>query len=112
MPTRSLFKSIDFQVAASETARAINRRIVLNLIRTHQPIFELTLRAIQSAKENGFGNRRTAKETWITEGAYTLRRRRPRFLHGSVTHTSALSFPQGTLSSDLFLADAVRSFAI
>ena len=51
MPTRSLFKSLDFQVAASETARAINRRIVLNLIRTHQPIFELTLRAIQAAKE-------------------------------------------------------------
>ena len=28
----------DFQVATSETARDINRRIVLNLIRSHQPI--------------------------------------------------------------------------
>ena len=28
----------NFQVATSETARDINRRIVLNLIRTHQPI--------------------------------------------------------------------------
>jgi len=28
----------NFQVATSETARDINRRIILNLIRTHQPI--------------------------------------------------------------------------
>src|SRR5207247_7047612 len=28
----------NFQVATSETARQINRRITLNLIRTHQPI--------------------------------------------------------------------------
>jgi hypothetical protein len=28
----------NFQVASNETARDINRRIVLNLIRTHQPI--------------------------------------------------------------------------
>ncbi|MGH9761192.1 MAG: winged helix-turn-helix transcriptional regulator, partial [Blastocatellia bacterium] len=28
----------DFQVATSETARDINRRIVLNLIRSQQPI--------------------------------------------------------------------------
>jgi predicted NBD/HSP70 family sugar kinase len=75
----------NFQVATSETARDINRRIVLNLIRTHQPVSRADL-----ARHSGL-QRSTVSviaeqlidERWVTEGAngHTLRGRRPRFLH-------------------------------
>jgi predicted NBD/HSP70 family sugar kinase len=75
----------NFQVATSETARDINRRIVLNLIRSHQPVSRADL-----ARHSGL-QRSTVSviaeqligERWVTEGAngHTLRGRRPRFLH-------------------------------
>ena len=75
----------NFQVATSETARDINRRIVLNLIRTHQPVSRADL-----ARHSGL-QRSTVSviaeqlidERWVTEGAngHTPRGRRPRFLH-------------------------------
>lgn len=75
----------NFQVATSETARDINRRIVLNLIRSHQPISRADL-----ARHSGL-QRSTVSviaeqlidQRWVTEGAngHTLRGRRPRFLH-------------------------------
>lgn len=75
----------NFQVARSETARDINRRIVLNLIRGHQPISRADL-----ARHSGLQRSTVSviaeqliKERWVTEGAngHTLRGRRPRFLH-------------------------------
>ncbi len=75
----------NFQVATSETARDINRRIVLNLIRTHQPISRADL-----ARHSGLQRSTVSviaeqllEERWITEGAdgHSLRGRRPRFLH-------------------------------
>src|SRR5262252_7899106 len=75
----------DFQVATSETARDINRRIVLNLIRSHQPVSRADL-----ARHSGL-QRSTVSviaeqlitEKWVREGAigHTVRGRRPRFLH-------------------------------
>jgi predicted NBD/HSP70 family sugar kinase len=75
----------NFQVATSETARDINRRIVLNLIRSQQPISRADL-----ARNSGL-QRSTVSviieqlidERWVTEGAngHTPRGRRPRFLH-------------------------------
>jgi predicted NBD/HSP70 family sugar kinase len=75
----------NFHVATSVTARDINRRIVLNLIRTHQPVSRADL-----ARHSGL-QRSTVSiiaeqlltERWITEGAngHALRGRRPRFLH-------------------------------
>ncbi|MGH9161917.1 MAG: ROK family transcriptional regulator, partial [Vicinamibacteraceae bacterium] len=75
----------NFRVATSETARDINRRIVLNLIRRHQPISRADL-----ARESGLQRSTVSaiteqliKEKWVTEGAsgYLPRGRRPRFLH-------------------------------
>src|SRR6266496_6195483 len=75
----------NFQVARSETARDINRRIVLNLIRGHQPISRADL-----ARHSGLQRSTVSviaeqliEERWVTEGAngHTLRGRRPRFLH-------------------------------
>jgi len=75
----------NFQVATSETARHINRRIVLNLIRSNQPISRADL-----ARHSGL-QRSTVSliieqliaERWVTEGAngHAPRGRRPRFLH-------------------------------
>lgn len=75
----------NFQVATSETARDINRRIVLNLIRKHQPISRADL-----ARHSGL-QRSTVSviaeqlidEQWVIEGAngHAPRGRRPRFLH-------------------------------
>lgn len=74
-----------FQIATSETARDINRRIILNLIRTKQPISRADL-----ARQTGL-QRSTVSliieqlidEQWISEGAlgHLPRGRKPRFLH-------------------------------
>jgi len=74
-----------FQIATSETARDINRRIVLNLIRTKQPISRADL-----ARQTGLQRSTVSliieqliEQQWITEGAlgYLPRGRKPRFLH-------------------------------
>lgn len=75
----------NFQVATSETARDINRRIMLNLIRRHQPISRADL-ARQSGLQRSTVSaiaEQLIEERWVTEGAngHTLRGRRPRYLH-------------------------------
>jgi predicted NBD/HSP70 family sugar kinase len=75
----------NFQVATSETARDINRRIVLNLIRTHQPISRADLARHSGLQRSTVSviTEQLMDERWVTEGAngHTLRGRRPRFLH-------------------------------
>lgn len=83
-----LLRKIDltnFQVATSETARQINRRIALNLLRRHQPMSRADL-----ARRSGLQRSTVSaivdqliEEGWVTEGAAgrSVRGRRPRFLH-------------------------------
>jgi predicted NBD/HSP70 family sugar kinase len=75
----------NFQVATSETARDINRRIVLNFLRTHQPISRADL-----ARKSGLQFSTVSliveeliEQQWVTEGALTdaPRGRKPRVLH-------------------------------
>jgi len=75
----------NFQVATSGTARDINRRIVLNLIRKHQPISRADL-----ARQSGLQRSTVSSiaeeligERWVTEGAmgHLPRGRKPTFLH-------------------------------
>lgn len=75
----------NFQVATSETAREINRRIILNFLRTHQPISRADL-----ARRSGLQFSTVSliveeliTQQWITEGAVTNapRGRKPRVLH-------------------------------
>ncbi len=75
----------NFQVASSETARDINRRIVLNLIRKHQPISRADL-SRQSGLQRSTVSAITEEliaQRWVTEGAvgHLPRGRRPTFLH-------------------------------
>src|SRR5579871_2899637 len=75
----------NFQVASSGTARDINRRIVLNLIRKHQPISRADL-SRQSGLQRSTVSAITEEliaQRWVTEGAvgHLPRGRRPTFLH-------------------------------
>ncbi len=75
----------NFQVATSETARDINRRIVLNLIRSQQPISRADLARHSGLQRSTVSviTEQLIDERWVTEGAngHTPRGRRPRFLH-------------------------------
>jgi predicted NBD/HSP70 family sugar kinase len=75
----------NFRVASSETARDINRRIVLNLVRKHQPISRASL-ARQSGMQRSTVSAITEQlisEHWVVEGAtgHLPRGRKPTFLH-------------------------------
>ncbi len=78
----------NFQVATSETARQINRRIALNIIRRNPPMSRADL-----ARRSGMQRSTVSaiveqliEEGWVTEGAVgtSARGRRPRFLHLNV----------------------------
>src|SRR5256885_8705368 len=75
----------NFQVARSETARDINRSIVLNLIRGHQPISRADLARYPGLQRSTVSviAEQLIEERWVTEGAngVTARGRRPTFLH-------------------------------
>lgn len=75
----------NFQVASSETARDINRRIVLNLIRKHQPISRADLSRHSGLQRSTVSaiTEELIQQRWVTEGAvgHLPRGRRPTFLH-------------------------------
>src|SRR3954466_10169604 len=109
---RKQMRKIDltnFQVATSETARDINRRIVLNLIRTHQPISRADL-----ARHSGLQRSTVSviaeqliRERWITEGAngHTARGRRPTFLHLNKERVGIIGINVRPVTTTLALAD-------
>ena len=75
----------DFRVATSETARDINRRIVLNLIRKHQPVSRADLSrhsGLQRSTVSAIAGELISGR-WVTEGAVDdlPRGRKPTFLH-------------------------------
>jgi predicted NBD/HSP70 family sugar kinase len=104
----------NFQVATSETARDINRRIVLNLIRTHQPISRADL-----ARHSGLQRSTVSviaeqliKQRWITEGAngHTPRGRRPTFLHLNKERVGIIGINVRPVTTTLALADLDANF--
>jgi len=85
----------NFTVATSETARHINRRIALSLIRRHQPLSRAEL-----ARRSGLQRSTVSAiigqlidEGWVTEGASAAsgRGRRPRHLHLNVERAGILA---------------------
>ncbi len=74
-----------FQVATSETARDINSRIMLNLVRKHQPISRADLMRQSGLQRSTVSviTEQLIAERWLKEGAVGQlpRGRRPTFLH-------------------------------
>ena len=75
----------DFQVATSETVRDINSRIVLNLVRKHQPVSRADLMRFSGLQRSTVSaiTERLIANRWLREGALgnLPRGRRPIFLH-------------------------------
>ena len=75
----------NFRVASSETARDINRRIVLNLVRKHQPISRASLARLSGMQRSTVSaiTEQLISEHWVVEGAtgHLPRGRKPTFLH-------------------------------
>ncbi len=104
----------NFQVATSETARDINRRIVLNLIRNHQPISRADL-ARQSGLQRSTVSVITEKlieEEWVKEGAsgHAPRGRRPRFLHLNKERVGIIGVNVRPATTTIGLADIDANF--
>jgi predicted NBD/HSP70 family sugar kinase len=75
----------NFQVATSETVRDINSRIMLNLVRKHQPVSRADLMrhsGLQRSTVSAIAER-LISERWLKEGAVgnLPRGRKPTFLH-------------------------------
>lgn len=83
-----------FSIATSETARNINRRIVLDLIRTRQPISRADLARLSGLQRSTISiiADQLVDEQWITEGAFghLPRGRNPRFLHLNVERAGVI----------------------
>src|SRR5277367_4490577 len=75
----------NFQVATSETARDINSRIMLNLVRKHQPLSRADLMRRSGLQRSTVSviTDQLLSERWLLEGAVGTapRGRRPTFLH-------------------------------
>jgi predicted NBD/HSP70 family sugar kinase len=88
---KSVFGSVrkidlnNFQVATSETVRDINSRIMLNLVRKHQPISRADLMRQSGLQRSTVSviTEQLIAERWLKEGAVGQlpRGRRPTFLH-------------------------------
>lgn len=104
----------NFQVATSETARDINRRIVLNLIRSNEPISRADL-----ARHSGL-QRSTVSliieqliaDRWVTEGANgrVPRGRRPTFLHLNNERVGVIGINIRPAETTVALADLQAHF--
>ena len=75
----------NFKVATSETARDINSRILLNLVRKHQPISRADLMRQSGLQRSTVSviTEQLISEQWLKEGALgdAPRGRKPTFLH-------------------------------
>lgn len=104
----------NFQVASSETARQINRRITLNFLRHHQPMSRADLSrrsGLQRSTVSAIVDQ-LIDEGWVTEGAIGRlpRGRRPRFLHLNVERTGIVGVNLGPETTTVGLANVDARF--
>src|SRR5437763_5574479 len=104
----------NFQVATSETARDINRRIMLNLIRSHQPISRADLARHSGLQRSTVSliTEQLIRENWVTEGAsgHAPRGRKPRFLHLNGGRVGIIGINIRPLATTIALADLDAKF--
>jgi predicted NBD/HSP70 family sugar kinase len=103
-----------FQIATSEIARDINRRIILNLIRTKQPISRADIARYTGLQRSTVSLiiEQLIEEQWITEGALGQlpRGRKPRFLHLNSERAGIIGVNVRPQVTTLALTDLNASF--
>ncbi|MGH9838719.1 MAG: ROK family protein [Blastocatellia bacterium] len=101
-------------MATSGTARDINRRIVLDLVRTRQPISRADLARLSGLQPSTISaiTELLIAEQWLTEGAfgYLPRGRRPRFLHLNIERAGIIGVNVRPTSATIALADLNARF--
>jgi len=104
----------DFQVATSETARDINRRIVLNLIRKHQPVSRAELSRHSGLQRSTVSViiEQLIAERWVVEGAAgpAARGRKPIFLHLNSERAGIIGVDMRPLTTTVGLATVDLKF--
>jgi predicted NBD/HSP70 family sugar kinase len=106
----------DFRVATSETARDINRRLVLNLIRRHQPISRADLSrhsGLQRSTVSAIAGE-LISERWIAEGspAEAPRGRKPTSLHLNSGRAGVFGINLRPFVTNMVLADLDGRFLV
>lgn len=103
-----------FQVANSETARDINRRILLNLVRMRQPISRADLARHSGLQRSTVSEivKQLISQRWVTEGAigHLPRGRRPQFLQMNDTRAAIVGIDIRPLQTGIALADLSGKF--
>src|SRR6476620_10531802 len=112
-----LVRKIDlnnFQVARSETARDINRRIVLNLIRKNQPVSRAGLARSSGLQHSTVSaiTEQLIQERWVNEGAvgHVPRGRKPTFLNINADRSGIVGVDIRPVTTTLAVADLDAKF--
>ncbi|HTV41603.1 MAG TPA: ROK family protein [Candidatus Sulfotelmatobacter sp.] len=104
----------NFQVATSETARDINSRIILNLVRKYQQISRADLMRQSGLQRSTVSviTEQLISEQWLREGAMgaSLRGRRPTMLHLNENRAGIFGINIQPVFTDLALANLSGHF--
>jgi len=103
-----------FIVATSDTVRNINRRIILDLIRTRQPVSRADLARLSGLQRSTISliTEQLLTEKWITQGAlgHLPRGRKPRFLHLNVERAGIVGVNVRPTNTTIALANLNAQF--
>lgn len=106
----------NFRVATSETARDINSRIMLNLVRKHQPVSRADLMRYSGLQRSTVSviTEQLIAERWLREGEFgnLPRGRRPTFLHLNEDRAGIFGINIQPCSTDLVLANLAGHFLV
>jgi predicted NBD/HSP70 family sugar kinase len=104
----------NFQVATSETARDINSRIMLNLVRKHQPISRADLMRFSGLQRSTVSviTEKLIEDRWLREGevGQLPRGRRPTFLHLNEDRAGFFGINVRPFATNLALANLTGEF--
>ncbi|HEV2436169.1 MAG TPA: ROK family transcriptional regulator [Verrucomicrobiae bacterium] len=104
----------NFQAATTRTARDINRRVVLNLIRKHQPISraEVARRARLQRSTVSAITEQLIAERWVTTGASgnLPRGRKPTLIHFNGSRAGIIGIDLRPAETKMVLADLEMRF--
>ena len=106
----------NFQVATSETARDINSRIMLNLVRKHQPVSRADLMRYSGLQRSTVSviTEQLIAERWLRVGEVgnLPRGRRPTFLHLNDDRAGIFGINIQPCSTNLVLANLAGHFLV